>query len=153
MLAPFARLHSLELKWYPSADLQQLPPSVRSVALQLPGGDYRVYRLVAASWALAELPQAAAADEAAEGLAADGQALLEQPADGQFAAMGAGGQGALGPVAQAFAGHPAAAEIVSALQQLQADYVALGYINPLPQVRAGDAASLMPPKCHSVLKR
>ena len=134
MLAPLTCLRSLELKWYTSADLQRLPPSVRSVALQLPGGDYRLYRLVAASRGLAGLPQAAAAEEAAEGLVADGQALLEQPANGQFAAMGAGGQGGLGPAAEAFAGHPAAAEIVSALQQLHASYVALGYINPLPQV-------------------
>ena len=53
VLAPLTRLRSLELKWYTSADLQRLLPSVHSVALHLPGDAF------SSSW-IAEALQAGA---------------------------------------------------------------------------------------------
>ncbi len=77
LLAPFTRLRSLQLVWYCSADWPQLPPSVRSVTLQLPGNAYAAGQLAHAEGAAAQ-------------------------------------------------------EVV---QQLNAQYAALGWISPLPEVR------------------
>lgn len=48
VLAPFSRLVQLELRFFNSADLAALPPSVRSVTMRLPGTD----------WALAQVQRA-----------------------------------------------------------------------------------------------
>ncbi len=72
LLASLTCLRSLELRWFCPADWPQLPLSVRSVSLQLPGCAYGRHRVPLQEEALAELPAAA---EAVQQLLAEYEAL------------------------------------------------------------------------------
>ncbi|PRW33996.1 hypothetical protein C2E21_7222 [Chlorella sorokiniana] len=125
LLGPLTRLRSLKLYWYSTADLSGLPPSVLSVEMRLPGSNFRLYRITAG------LPPAAG-EGAAEMLPPAVQVTVERIAFGPLADMGQALQG-LAPDEGIFAENPTAAAILQTLQQLQADYAALGHVAPISQ--------------------
>lgn len=125
VLQPFCSLQRVDLKWFTSADLAELPPSVQCVTVVLPGNSYlRRLQLDAAAAAQQAEAAVAAQQAAGAGAAAEGVQAAQPPAAAAAAGQGDGG-----------------VAVMPALLQLRLDeavaaVLALGSINPIAQVRS-----------------